>query len=126
MLFLKLHIVSADDGSQGIAEDQASSPESPAVEDIKNVADDKKDDVQIETHVGKTEIPSASKVEDKNAGVISDKNGSVPDSNDQTSVPSSNENVTKGLPSCPLFSCLIDSFLVSQMLGPRKQVDNNN
>ncbi|EXC15866.1 Elongation factor Ts [Morus notabilis] len=89
------NITSSDDGSQGIAEDQASSPESPAVEDINNVADDKKDDVQIETHVGETKIPSASKVEDTNAGVISDKNGSVPDSNDQTSVPSSNENVTK-------------------------------
>lgn len=88
-------VTSSDDSSQGLAEDQASSPESPAIEALNNLADDKKDDVQTETPVAETEIPSASKGEDDSAIATSDKNGSVADSNGQTSIPPPNETVTK-------------------------------
>lgn len=88
-------VTSSDDGLQGLAEDQVSSPESPAIEALNNLADDKKDDVQTETPVAETEIPSASKGEDDSAIAISDKNGSVADSNEQTSIPPPNETGTK-------------------------------
>lgn len=96
MVCLKVHILFADDGSQGLAGDQASSPESPVIEALNNLAADKKDDVQTETPVAETEIPSTSKGDNDGAIATSDKNGSVADSNEQTSIPSPNETVTKG------------------------------
>ena len=110
MVCLKVHILFADDGSQGLAEDQASSPESPVIEALNNLADDKKDDVQTETPVAETEIPSTSKGENDGAIATSDKNGSVADSNEQTSIPSPNETVTKGFSLQFLFSSSVDLF----------------
>lgn len=86
LVCLKVHILFTDE--------QALSPESPAIEGI---ADNNNDEVKIQTPVAETELPSASKVEDDNAGATSDKSvGVAANSNGQTSIPSPTENVTKG------------------------------
>lgn len=94
MLCFKVHILFSDE--------QVLSPESPAIE---GTADNKKDDVQLQTPAAESKIPSASKVEDENVGATSDKNVGVANSNGQTSIPSPNENATKG---CFAFLFLFD------------------
>ncbi|KAL5572627.1 hypothetical protein UlMin_022224 [Ulmus minor] len=67
---------------QEVANVQALSSESPA-----NEADNKKDDVQIQTPVAESEIPSASQVEDDNKEAAPDKSGSVTNSTKATISP---------------------------------------
>lgn len=85
------------DLSQQVADDQALSPESPTNEAVKGLADENKDELQTQTPNTKSDVLSASKVEDDKVEAAPEKNDSVTNSDGQTAVPFPNENVTKGL-----------------------------
>lgn len=96
MLILFTDEVGSDgvsDLSQKLADDQASSPESPTVEAVKGLDDNIKEEVQEQT----PSESSALKAEDDKVGAPPQKNNTVTNSNGQTSFPSPKESAAKGL-----------------------------
>lgn len=81
-----------------LADVQTSSSESQASEDDNQVDNSiVKDVVQIQPPAAESGILSATPVEDENVDPVPEKNGSLSNSNEQTSVPSPKESKTKGL-----------------------------
>lgn len=87
----------SSDPSGKLGDDQVLSSESQAIEEVvENLAENTRDDMQIQVPAAESEIPSASHVEDERVGAAPEKNGAVTNSNGQTGGPFPKESTTKG------------------------------
>lgn len=75
------------------------SPESQVSEVVDNQIDNTSaaGEVLVQTTPTDSEVPSTTPVEDNDVGPIPEQNGSINNSNGQSSAPSPKENTTKGL-----------------------------
>ncbi|KAM3712347.1 hypothetical protein ACJW31_01G174300 [Castanea mollissima] len=86
----------SSDSSGKLADDQVISSGSQAIKEVvESPVDSTNDDVQIQKPASKSEIPSASQVEDDNVEAAPKTNGSMTNSNGHTGSSSPKESITK-------------------------------